>query len=212
MGDLDNQLRASIVAALTLLDFDDGSGASRSTAFLRHLGMSPLFHSKEEVAAFVARAGSVAARGCGIYFGAALASALRARPSCVEPLVRPAPASATFAAPSRSGASSEPPGSRRKNMRPREAEYRAIPKAGHRTSSCNRARNSHHLLQPAHSSRAVRKCRDCRHLSEQADRQLRNLQCGRAERPQRMQAEWGLPLALIIIRHRQQRRGLRPAQ
>ena len=73
------ELRGSVIPAL--IDF------------FATQGMSPLFHSKEEVAAFVARDGSAAARGCGIYFGAALASAASSA-AFVRRASRAAPASA----------------------------------------------------------------------------------------------------------------------
>lgn len=55
MGDLEViNLRASIVAALTILDFDDGWGVTFNHFFATP-GMSPLFHRKREAEAFVAR-------------------------------------------------------------------------------------------------------------------------------------------------------------
>jgi hypothetical protein len=97
--------------------------------FLRHRGMSPLFHSKEEAEAFVAEMGQQP-HGLRDLFGAALASVVSLARFMRRALVRPAQAPATSAAPPRSAASSEPRQSLTgRDIWPRVTEYRAIPKA-----------------------------------------------------------------------------------
>jgi len=86
----------------------------------------------------------------------------------VGPRVRPAPASATSAAPSRSASSSEPRGSLAgRDIRPRETEYRAIPKAGtevrHTTERAAptifRSQGTAYAPNIYRPNRAVRRCR-----------------------------------------------------
>ena len=117
--------------------------------FFATQGMSPLF---QEAEAFVAEMGQKP-DGLRNLFRSALASPLRARPWCVEPLVRPPQAPATSAAPSRSAASSEPrPSLAGRDIRPRETRIQGHSQGRHRSSSCNWACSSHHFLQPAHCS------------------------------------------------------------
>jgi hypothetical protein len=120
------ELRGRVIPALTL--WASTTARARSTTLFSTQGMSPLF---QETEAYRCRDGSGAGWVAEFISGAALASPLRARPWCVEPLVRPPQAPATSAAPSRSAASSEPRASLAgRDIRPRETQYKAIPKAG----------------------------------------------------------------------------------
>jgi hypothetical protein len=119
------ELRGSVIPALTL--WTSTPARARSTTFFATQGMSPLF---QETEAFVAEMGQKP-DGLRNLFRSALASPLRARPWCVEPLVRPPQAPATSAAPPRSAANPEPRRSLAgRDIRPPETEYKAIPKAG----------------------------------------------------------------------------------
>jgi hypothetical protein len=77
------ELRGSVIPALTL--WTSTTARARSTTFFATQGTSPLF---QETEAFVAEMGQKP-DGLRNLFRSALASPLRARPWCVEPLVRP---------------------------------------------------------------------------------------------------------------------------
>jgi hypothetical protein len=100
--------------------------------------MSPLFHSKERGRGVRCRDGSAAARGAGFIWSGLGFGRFERGPSCVEPLVQPPQAPAASAAAFRSAASSEPRGSLAgRDIRPRETEYRGIPKACTEAKSCD---------------------------------------------------------------------------
>src|SRR5262245_10681659 len=94
--------RVSIIPALTLLDFDDGTGGVTLYDFFATPGTSPLFHSKEEAETFVAEMGSAAARvagfvserrwprpSCALRVSSLSCGPRKRLPHLLRPLVRP---------------------------------------------------------------------------------------------------------------------------
>ena len=161
-------MRVSIVGRSRFWTSTTARGASRSTTFLRNLGCLHCSIARKRSRRLLPEMGQRPHGVAGFISERPWLRPLRARPSCVEPLVRPPQAPATSAAPSRSAVSSEPRGSLAgRDIWPRETEYRAIPKAGteahHATERAAptifRSQRTAYAPNICRSSLAVHRCR-----------------------------------------------------